>query len=51
MTKYFGLLLLSVTLFAIGCGGPKPATEEEATQNMENIDDMGTSPDVGGRTR
>ena len=46
MAKYFGLLLLLVTLFAVGCSGPKPATEEESSAGMENIEDMGDSPDV-----
>jgi len=40
MAKYFGLLLLLTTWFLAGCG-PKAATEEQATQGMDNIQSMG----------
>ena len=40
MAKYLGMLLLLITLFAIGCGGPETATQEEATQGMEDLDSM-----------
>jgi len=36
MAKYFGLLLLLITFFVVGCSqGPQEATEEEATQDMD----------------
>jgi len=44
MAKYFGLLLVLMTLFMVGCG-PKEATEEEATQGMDNMMEADTGLD------
>ena len=40
MTKYFGLLLLAISLFMVGCGGPQEATPEQASQGMDNPDNF-----------
>ena len=48
MAKYLGILLLLITSFAVGCSGPQTATEEEASEGMENIENMGESPDPSG---
>ena len=40
MAKYFGLALFLLTLFRGGCG-QKVATDEQATQGMDNVGSMG----------
>ncbi len=40
MAKYFALPLFLITLFIVGCG-QKVATEEQATQGMDNVGSMG----------
>jgi len=49
MAKYFGLSLLVISLFMVGCGGPEAATEEESKQGMDNMEafDSGLNPDTG----
>jgi hypothetical protein len=40
MAKYFALPLLLMALFMAGCG-QRAATEEEATQGMDNVESYG----------
>jgi hypothetical protein len=40
MAKYFGVPLLLMAFFMVGCG-PKVATEKQATEGMDNVGSMG----------
>jgi len=47
MARYFGLPLLLITLFMVGCG-EKAATQEEAQQGMDTMgESYGSDADLG----
>lgn len=47
MVKNFGLLVVLTSLLLVGCASEQTATEDEATQGMDNIESYGESVDAG----